>query len=315
MEPEEIEMQDFGPPEEEPYEDSWGAVNDDFERFLDGPRQFYGVDPVSNSYKTTHARSERNYEAKQEILYKLFGQVFDRSFGDEQTFFLNKTKLIIEDIGPNHFVKYLEYEGERVASYEGGRYEFSGNYSKFAQDALASQDAFSETPMGRYRDYLVDEEGLIHITPERLRELYDFRRTEESWVKFRRTGLFDELEGEIDLKTFGPSSLERFEKFKKMVRIRVPIISTGVILLATLVFGLVFGLRAVAQNVTKSVAKNKHKMVDVVRKSPMAALSPAVKVAADVTEQTSGFMADHLWVLVVVPVVGYFLYKKWKART
>ena len=61
--------------------------------------------------------------------------------------------------------------------------------------------------MGRYRDYLIDK-GLVHLTPERLRKLYNFRRTEESWVKFRRTGLFDELEGEVDLKTFGPSSLE-----------------------------------------------------------------------------------------------------------
>ena len=206
----------------------------------------------------------------------------------------------------------MEYEGERVASYQDGRYEFTGNFSKFAQDALASQDVFSETPMGRYRDYLIDEEGLVHLTPERLHELYDFRRTEESWVKFRRTGLFRELEEVVDFKTFGPSSLERFERFKKMVRIRVPVISTGVILLATLIFGLVFGLKAEAQRVTKSIAKNKHKIVEVVRKSPATVLTPAAKVVADVTEQASGFTADKLWVLVVVPVVSYFLYKKWR---
>ena len=94
MELEEVEMQEFTPPEDEPYEDLYGTVNDDFARFLDeGPRQYYGVDPVNNSYKTIHARSERNYKAKQEILYKLFGQVFDRSFGDEQTYLLNKTRL------------------------------------------------------------------------------------------------------------------------------------------------------------------------------------------------------------------------------
>ena len=82
-EPEEVEMKDLAPPEEE-YEDSWGPVNDDFACFLDdGPRQYFGVDPVNNSYKTIHACSERNYKAKQEILYKLFGQVFDRSFGNK----------------------------------------------------------------------------------------------------------------------------------------------------------------------------------------------------------------------------------------
>ena len=278
----------------------------------EGPRQYFGVNPVNNSYETIHARSERNYKAKQEILYKLFGQVFDRSFGDEQTFFFNKTKLVFEDIGPNHFVKYLEYEGERVASYEGGRYELMGNFYKFAQDALASQDAFSNTPMGRYRDHLIDEEGLVHLTPERLCELYNFRRTEESWVKFRRTGLFEDLEGEVDLKTFGPSSLERFERFKRMVRTRVPVISTGVILLATLIFGLVFGLKAEARSVTKSVAKNKHKVVNAVRKSTMAVLASAAKVVTDVTEQVSGFTADNLWVVPVVPILGRFLYKKWK---
>ena len=221
-------------------------------------------------------------------------------------------KLVFEDIGPNHFVKYLEYEGERVASYKGGRYEFSGNFSKFAQDALASQDSFSETPMARYRDYLLDEEGLVHLTPERLRELYDFRRTEESWVKFRRTGLFDDLESEVNIKTFGPTSSERSEKFKKWARIRIPLASSSVIILATIVFGLVFGLKAEAQKVTKSVAKNKQKVVKVVCHSPAAVLAPAVKVAADVTEQSSGFVAGNLWVLVVVLVIGYFLYKKWK---
>ena len=210
---------------------------------------------------------------------------------------------MFEDIGPNHFVKYLEYEGEHIASYKGGRYEFSGNFSKFAQDALASQDSFSERPMGRYRDYLLDEEGLVHLTPERLRELYDFRRTEESWVKFRRTGLFDDLESKVNIKTFGPTSLERFEKFKKWARIRIPLASSSVIILATTVFGLVFGLKAEAQ-----------KVVEVVCHSPAAVLAPAVKVAADVTEQGSGFVADNLWVLVVVPVVGYFLYKKWKSK-
>ena len=139
-------------------------------------------------------------------MFKLFGEVFDRCYGDSQTFFINKTKLVFEPIGPNDFIKYLEYEGKRVASYEGERYRFSGDYRKFAQDGLKAQDEFSNTPLGRYRDYLREEEGLMHLTPEKLQELFDDRRTEQSWVKFKRAGLFDNLDdGEVNIKTFGPT--------------------------------------------------------------------------------------------------------------
>ena len=119
MEPvEEVELQDLGPREEEveDYEDAYETPlswSEDFDHFMaDGPRQYWGVDPVNNSYKTVHARSERNYAAKQEILFKLFG-VFHRSYGEEQTFFLNRTKLqsVTLKLGTltskRHFLIYL----------------------------------------------------------------------------------------------------------------------------------------------------------------------------------------------------------------
>ena len=122
MEPlpcEDIELQDLSRPEEQPedyeeYETPFDWVPE-FDRFMvEGPRQFYGVDPVNHSYETVHARSAKQCEVKQEILFKLFGETFSRSFGDSQTFFMNKVKLVTASIGPNEFVKYLEYEGKRV---------------------------------------------------------------------------------------------------------------------------------------------------------------------------------------------------------
>ena len=121
-----------------------------------------------------HGRSAKNYEAKQEILFKLFGKTFSRSFGDEQTLFPNKVKLVAEDIGPNQFARYLEYEGKRVAAYEGEKYRLTGNYTKFVRDGQAAQNAFFDTPLGRYRDYLREEGDLPYLSPEKLHELYEF---------------------------------------------------------------------------------------------------------------------------------------------
>ena len=110
---EERELQDLRPPEEEveDYGDDYETPLtwlEDFDRFLtEGPRQFFGVDPVAHPYEVVHARSAKQYKVKQEILFKLFGETFSCSFGDEQTFFLNKVKLVAEDIGLNQFVKYL----------------------------------------------------------------------------------------------------------------------------------------------------------------------------------------------------------------
>ena len=253
---------------------------------------------------------------KQEILFKLFGETFDRSFGDEQTYFMNKVKLVAEDIGPNQFVKYLEYEGKRVASYEGERYRFTAEYKKFAQDGLKAQDVFSNTPLGRYRDYLREEKGLMHLTPEKLQELYDYRRTEESWVKFRRTGLFDTLDdGEVVINTFGPTPPEVLEKFKTWARRYLPGISGFAITLATIVTAVTVSLKRGGRSATKTIAKSKETITKAIRNSPVAVLTPAVKLAANATEQATGFATDNLWVLVVVPIVGYFLHKNGIRRT
>ena len=250
---------------------------------------------------------------KQEILFKLFGETFDRSFGDKQTYFMNKVRLVAEDIGPNQFVKYLEYEGKRVASYEAERYRFTSDYKKFAQDGLKAQDVFSNTPLGRYRDYLREEQGLMHLTPERLRELYDYRRSEESWVKFGRTGLFDTLDdGEVEISTFGPTPPEVLEKFKTWARRYLPGISGFAITLATIVIAVTVSLKKGGRSVTKTISKSKKTITRAIKNSPAAVLAPAVKLAANVTEEVTRFTTDNLWVLVVVPVFGYFLYKEWK---
>ena len=319
MEPEEIELDDLSRPEEQDDEEyetpfDWGP---EFDRFMkDGPKQFYGVDPVNYSYDTVHARSQKQYEVKQEILFKRFGETFDRSFSDEQTYFMNKVKRVAEDIGPNQFVKYLEYEGKRVASYEGERYRFTGDYKKFAQDGLKAQDVFSNTPLGRYRDYLREEQGLMHLTPEKLQELYDYRRTEKSWVKFRRTGLFDALDdGEVVINTFGPTSPEALEKFKTWAHRYLPGISGFGITLATIVTAVTVSLKKGGRSVTKTIAKEKGPITKTISNSPATVLAPAVRLAANVTEETTGFATDNLWVLVVVPIVGYFLYKNGIRRT
>ena len=112
-----------------------GDFGDDFDRFeAKGPREYLELEG-NEPYGVLHAGVRRQYLVKQEILYKLFGKTFDRQFGDKMTFFMNKVKLIRENIGPKRFLTSLEYEGARVATYENGKYKLLGNPKKFVTDA------------------------------------------------------------------------------------------------------------------------------------------------------------------------------------
>ena len=180
---EEYEMQDRDPDEneeeEEEEETSFMDAEDDFFRFLtDGPREYLET-TSSDSIPVFQARSEKQYRAKQEVLYKLFGETFDRRFGERMTHFMNGVKPVLGNIGPRKFITGLEYNGKKVAEYRDEKYVLTGDSQQFALDAQASQDEFEGTPMGRYRGYLRDQ-GLMDVSPNKLHELYDFDRTDES---------------------------------------------------------------------------------------------------------------------------------------
>ena len=203
---EEYEMQERNKGEEEEdaeeEETSFMDADDDFYRFLvDGPREYHETDSKMDSIPVFQAGSETQYKAKQEVLYKVFGETFDRRFGDKMTFFMNKTKPIVENIGPKKFISGLEYDKKKVAQYLDGKYVLTGDSQQFALDAQAAQEEFRNTPMGRYHGYLSDQ-GLMDVSPNKLHELYDFDRTEESWVKFKRSQLLD-VDDSVDIRTFG----------------------------------------------------------------------------------------------------------------
>ena len=73
---------------------SFMDAEDDFFRFLvDGPRE-YPETSKGDPLPVFQAWSEKQYRAKQEVLYKLFGETFDRRFGDKMTFFMNRVRPI-----------------------------------------------------------------------------------------------------------------------------------------------------------------------------------------------------------------------------
>ena len=82
------------------------------------------------------------------------------------------------------------------------------------RDGLEAQGEFGQTPLGKYREYLQrTENGLGDVSPDKLIEVDDASRQEQSWAHFRRTGLYEEGgEDTVDLFV-GETPQERLEKF------------------------------------------------------------------------------------------------------
>ena len=169
---------------------------------MDGPREYPETDAGQDPLPVFQTRSEKQYRAIQEVLYKLFGETFDRRFGDKMTFFMNRVKPIRESIGPKKFITGLKYNDVKVADYVDEKFVLTVDSQQFALDAQEAQDEFENTPMGRYRGYLRDQ-GLMDVSPDKLQELYDFDRTEETWAKFKRGKLLDGSGDEVEITTFG----------------------------------------------------------------------------------------------------------------
>ena len=121
-------------------------------------------------------------------------------------------------------------------------------------------------------------------------------------------GLFDVLDdGEVDIKTFGPTSLETLEKLKFWACCYLPGLSGLAIGLATVVTTVTLGVKKGGKSATKAIAKNKNPVVKLVKNSPAAVLAPAVKRTFEVAQESSGFLTDNLW-LVLIPTL-FFLQK------
>ena len=307
---EEYEVQDRNVGEEEEdaeeEETSFMDADDDFYRFLvDGPREYHKTNLGSDSVPVFQARSEKQYKAKQEVLYKLFGETFDRRFGDKMTFFMNKTKPIVENIGPKKFITGLEYNGKKVAQYLDEKYVLTGDSQQFALDAQAAQEEFENTPMGRYCGYLRDQ-GLMDVSPNKLHELYDFDRTEESRVRFKRGQLFGG-DDSVDIRTFGRpfSDMERLEIFKQRMR-RAGIVGAFAVVLASTITAITVLTRKAGRSTTKAIASNEKEVVKAVKQVPIvASIAPVVRKTMQVAKHTTEVVSDNLWIVVIPLAILY----------
>ena len=143
-----------------------------------------------------------------------------------------------------------------------------------------------------------------------LQKRSNYRRTEQSWVKFKRTGLLDTLDdGEVNIETFGPTPLERLEKFKVWARRYLPGISGLVIVLATIVTTVTLEFKKGGKSATKAISKSKV-IVKTVEGSPFVALAPSTEKVVEATQKGSAFLTDNLWLLVAIPI-GLFQVDKY----
>ena len=193
--------------EETSFDFGW---DDDFSRFeSDDMKQ---VEPISGYEPKSELglRLDKQIQAKEEILYRVFQEHFSPRFIPKMVELFNRLKLVREkDTG---LVTSLTFDGEKVITYTGERYATTGDTKSFFEFCKEAQEEFDDCPVGKYREYLEDEEGLEDLPFDTLERLYKYHESLE-----QEEG--PEWGGEV----FQPTALSRLEKFKKSIPKGVPI--------------------------------------------------------------------------------------------
>ena len=155
-----VELKEMGHQEPEPEE--WGETSfgwdDDFSRFeSDDIKQ---VEPISGYEPKSELglRLDRQIQAKEEILYRVLGEHYSPRFTPKMVELFNRLKLVRErDTG---LVTSLTFDGKEVLVYNGVKYVTTGDSRPFLNFCQEAQEEFDASSVGKYRDYLEDEEGL-----------------------------------------------------------------------------------------------------------------------------------------------------------
>ena len=148
----------------------------------------------------------------------------------------------------------------------------------------------------------------MDVSPDKLFDLYEYNRTEESWVKYKRGKLYEE----VDIKTFGKrtaplNDLEWLELFKQRARRLFGGASVVAIVIASVVATAIVLARRAGRK-TKGYSKEQKECFESRRRVTSCACCTCGQKSMEVTQGATELVSDNLW-LVIVPVVDYFLYR------
>ena len=204
----------------------------------------------------------------------------------------NRLKLVRErDTG---LVTSLTFDGKEVLVYNGVKYVTTGDSRPFLNFCQEAQEEFDASSVGKYCDYLEDEEGLGELPFEVLDRLYKYHNSLESGP-------------------FTPTALSRLEKFKKSIPKGVPIFTAVTIFLATFVTATVILVKRESKRASKTAEKVEKSVEESKTIPPL--VKPIVKAPIVVAREVTSTVSSYPWIPLTIVTVGLFTLIKYGRST
>ena len=190
-------------------------------------------------------------KATRVFFYKLFDEQYDPKFGDTQKQLFNR--LDIKTTGINGEAMLL-FDGNLVVCFEKGKGYFkeegSPKYERLEELVKRCNEEFSETPMGKFRDYA--KTMCIEYTPDKLIKEYN-KRVARRQIRIEKGGNVT-----ISIKWDDEPRLERFKTF---VRKNLFLISGAAIAIASAITAVILVMRQSLKRTAKDLSDRVKKAV------------------------------------------------------
>ena len=261
-------MRDLGEwePEPEGEQETKFGWDEDFSRFeSDDMRQVPSYTGFESKDEFADRVNKKN-KAKEDILYRVFGEHFSPRFTPKMVELFNRQKLVREtDTG---LVTSLTFDGKEVLRYTGERYVPTGEPQPFFKFCQEAQEEFDDSPIGKNREYLEEEEGLGDLPFDTLERLYRVQHGARE-----------------------PTVLSGLERFKKLVPKGIPAVMVAVVFLATLVAATVLLVKRQSKKVTKAIDKTEKDVKESKTISPLA--KTIIRVPLVITRKVTSTVSSY----------------------
>ena len=196
----------------------------------------------------------------------------------------------------------MTFDGKEVLTYTGERYALTGDTQSFLNFCQEAQEEFDASPVGKYRGYLEEDEGLGDLPFDTLERLYKYHES-----------LDQEERPDWNAEVFQPTAHSRLEKFKKSIPKGVPIFTAVAVFLATFVTTTVILVKRQSKRASKA-AEKVEKSVERSKTIPSLA-KPVVQAPVVVAKKVTSTVSSYPWIPLVVVAGGLFTWIKYGRST
>ena len=195
----------------------------------------------------------------------------------------------------------IQFKGKQVIITRGASAIFNPkvDISEF-QKAAEAQEEFDNTPLGRFKNQLEDEQGLFDIDRKTLQGMYENQQLLNPEVRYNNG---DER---VELPDLSANDLVRLEKFKQWARKSLFILSGVAIAVASAITAVVLVMRSTLKEGEKATQQAKKVLDDATKKNDP--IFNWISKIAEMGAQGLNWLSKNLWVLALV--ITFFVFNK-----